>query len=122
MNDSLYIDDDLPEEQEVKVEFTEVWSAKDRTIRLIEGAQKSVDTIISTLHQPISLEDLRDERFRQTSEGRLVAIETASKILIEIERLEEGLLIATDKSSGLERKKEYSSSFAEQFADQKEIK
>ena len=108
------------EPERIIVSFSETWTTVDRTNQLILGSQKSLDQIIETLHQPISLRDLKDDKFKQTSEGRLFAIETASKILMEIDRLKVAMKKAdVDGNLDLDSKGDFTSGLPEQMATKK---
>lgn len=118
--------EDLKEEALLReeIKFSAEWNTLDRTKHLIKGSQKSLDQIIVAIHQKISLRDLKDDKFKQTSEGRLFAIETASKILQEISRLEVAMAKA-DSTGGkidLEGKKVFTGGLAEQMANEKKGK
>lgn len=123
MNDE---DKDNAEEEEllrINVEFEDEWNIVDRTKQLILGSQMSLDQIVETLHQPISLRDLKDDKFKQTAEGRLFAIDTASKILQEITRLQKALDKSTEAGDvTFDEKLDFASGTAESYANKNKKK
>ena len=114
-------DEDNAKEEEllrINVEFEDEWNIVDRTKQLILGSQMSLDQIVETLHQPISLRDLKDDKFKQTAEGRLFAIDTASKILQEITRLQKALDKSTEAGEvTFDEKLDFASGTAESYAN-----
>jgi len=105
----------------VIVEFDKEWNARNRIKKLIEGAELSVDEIIKSLFNPMDLENLKDERYKAATSGREDAIDTASAIIKNIDRMRKNLNSMDDDGLLSDDRGKTISSFAERNASESSI-
>lgn len=100
----------------VDVKFAYEWSREDRLMIYKTGIENSIDEIITSLHQPLDLKGLIDDKYKSAIDGRINGSSAVRTLLNDLSEVEQKLGISKKETKKFIEKEAFVSGTAEKNA------